>query len=144
MGRIKTAVKLLLTLTLSALVLCAICALPCRLLFFGGDSYRFYLGDTSLNCKEVFAEGERAPFTRLLLSNVNGESATYKSLDIERFLKNVGGRIIFTEEIDGAVNYYCKADLPYSVELYGEEINLHICLKEDNVTVASPIIFGGY
>lgn len=144
MGIIKTALKLLITLSLSALVLCAITSLPCRLLFSGADSYRFYLGDTSINCKEVFADGREAPLTRLFLSNVNGESATYESLDIERFLKTVNGRVIFTEEVDGTINYYCKADLPYSVELYGEEINLHICLKNGGVTVASPIIFGGY
>lgn len=144
MGRIKTAVKLLATLTLSAIMLGIICALPNKLLFFGGESYRFYLGDTSKNCKEVFADGGTAPLTRLLLTGVNGESATYKSLDTQKFLESVGGRVIFTEEIDGTLNYYCKANLPYSIELYGEEINLHICVKEKGVTVASPIIFGGY
>lgn len=144
MGRIKTTIKLLTALTLSALVLCAICTLPNRLLFCGGESYRFYLGDSSLNCKEVFAEGNKAPLTRLLLLGVNGESATYASLDIEKFLKTVNGQVIFCEEVDGMINYYCKADLPYSIELYGEEINLHVCVKDGGVTVASPIIFGGY
>lgn len=144
MGRVKTVATLLLTIALSALVLCAICTLPNRLLFSGGDSYRFYLGDTSLNCKEVFADGDKAQLTRLTLSNVNGESATYQSLDIQKFLKTVGGKVMFKEEFDGCVNYYCKANLPYSVSLYGEEINLHICIKEEGVTVASPIIFGGY
>lgn len=144
MGIIKTAVKLIITLTLSALVLCAICALPTRLLFDGGESYRFYLGDTSLNCKEVFAEGRFAPLTKLLLSGINGESATYESLDIDKFLQSVNGQVVFLEEIEDCINYYCKADLPYSIELYGEEINLHICEKAEGVTVASPIIFGGY
>ncbi|MGN1103714.1 MAG: hypothetical protein ACI4QI_02445 [Candidatus Coproplasma sp.] len=144
MGIIKMAFKLLITLILSALMLGAICTLPNKLLFSNADSYRFYLGDTSLNCKEVFAEGDSARLTRLLLSGVNGESATYNSLDVVGFLESVGGKIIFTEEVDGTVNYYCKANLPYSVTLYGEEINLHICIKESGVTVASPIIFGGY
>ncbi|MGN0823458.1 MAG: hypothetical protein ACI4MB_00155 [Candidatus Coproplasma sp.] len=144
MGRIKTLLKLLITLLLAALILCAVITLPCKLLFCGGDSYRFYLGDTSLNCKEVLVGGASAPLTRLLLTDVNGESATYQSLDIDEFIKSVNGEIIFTEEIDGSINYYCKASLPYSIELYGEEINLHICVKEDGVTVGSPIIFGGY
>ncbi|MGN0807337.1 MAG: hypothetical protein ACI4MN_02690 [Candidatus Coproplasma sp.] len=144
MGIIKTAVKLIITLTLSALVLCAICALPTRLLFLGGESYRFYLGDTSINCREVFTDGRLAPLTKLLLSDINGESATYESLDIDGFLQSVNGQVVFVEEIDGSVNYYCKADLPYSIELYGQEINLHICKKAESVTVASPIIFGGY
>ncbi|MGN1061457.1 MAG: hypothetical protein ACI4QN_06970 [Candidatus Coproplasma sp.] len=144
MCRFKTAIKLITTLALSALVLCAVTALPCRLLFYGGDSYRFYLGDTSLNCKEVFAEGNLAPLTRLLLTDVNGESAIYQSLNIDDFLKSVNGKVVFTEEVEGSINYYCQADLPYSINLYGEEINLHICVKKDVVAVGSPIIFGGY
>ena len=51
---------------------------------------------------------------------------------------------VTNEKLSGSVNYYCTADLPYSVELYGTEINLHICIKQSGVTVASPIIFGGY
>ena len=144
MYRVKRVATLFLTIALSTLVLCAICALPNRLLFSGGDSYRFYLGDTSLNCKEVFADGDKAQLTKLLLSDINGESATYHSLDIQKFLKTVGGKVIFSEEVDGCINYYCKANLPYSITLYGKEINLHICIKDDGVTVASPIIFGGY
>lgn len=144
MGMIKTILKLLITLLLAALILCAVTALPCRLLFGGGDCYRFYLGDTSLNCKEVSVGGASAPLTRLFLTKVNGESATYQSLDIEKFIKSVNGEIVFLEKLEDSVNYYCKASLPYSIELYGQEINLHICVKEDSVTVASPIIFGGY
>lgn len=144
MGRYKTAATLLITLAFAFITLFAVAALPYRLTFRGGESYRFYLGDTSLNCKEVFADGSSAPVTRLFLSGVNGESASYKSLDIEKFLKEVDGEIVFYEEVEGTQNYYCKASLPYSIELYGEEINLHICVKEGGVTVGSPIIFGGY
>ena len=56
----------------------------------------------------------------------------------------MGAEIIFTEELSDSVNYYCKANLPYKVKLYGEEINLHISVRENGVKVASPIIFGGY
>lgn len=132
------------TLALAAVFCIAIVILPNRLLFCGGESYRFYLGDTSLNCKEVFADGASAPLLRLTLKDINGESATYKSLNISDFLKSVGGEILFIEEVENSKNYYCKADLPYSVTLYGKEINLHICVREGSVTVASPIIFGGY
>lgn len=118
--------------------------LPNRLVFKGGESYRFYLGDTSLSCREVFCDRASAPLLRLTLKDINGESATYSSLDLDGFLKSVGGEILFTETLEDSVNYYCKANLPYSVELYGKEINLHICVKADGVTVASPIIFGGY
>lgn len=144
MGRIKAAAILITTFALALLTAATLVVLPQRLLFRGGESYRFYLGDTSVSCREVFADGDIAPLTRLTLNGVNGESAVYPSLDIDAFLDGVGGEIIFKEELSDSVNYYCKADLPYSVTLYGEEINLHICVKDGSVTVASPIIFGGY
>lgn len=144
MGRIKAAATLLSTIALALFLTAALAVLPQRLLFRGGDSYRFYLGDTSADCEEVFADGGLAPLTRLTLKNVNGESAVYDTLDIEAFLNAVGGEIVFTEELSDSVNYYCRVDMPYSVTLYGEEINLHICVKDGSVTVASPIIFGGY
>lgn len=128
----------------AAILFVCIIALPDRLLFKDGDSYSFYLGDTSKNCRVVTADSSSAASTRLFINNVCGESATYKSLDVNDFLKRVGGEVIFSEEIDGSVNYYCSAPLPYSVNLYGKEINLHVCVKADGVTVASPIIFGGY
>lgn len=59
-------------------------------------------------------------------------------------MKTVNGEIVFCEKLSDSVNYYCKADLPYSVELYGKTINLHVCIRKDGVKVASPIIFGGY
>ncbi len=144
MGRKKSAAMYITTLALALLTVAAIVILPQRLLFYGGESYRFYLGDTSKDCREVYSDGNSAPFTRLTLKDVNGESAVYPELDIHAFLEKVGGEIIFTEELADSVNYYCKANLPYSVTLYGQEINLHICVKEGSVTVASPIIFGGY
>ena len=117
--------------------------LPSRLCFKGGESYTFFVGDSSKNCREVTVTNNAA-LKRLTLSEVCGESTLYTSLDIEEFLKSVEGLIIFTEELSDSVNYYCRARLPYSVTLYGEEINLHICVREDGVKVASPIIFGGY
>ena len=75
---------------------------------------------------------------------MRGEATTYTQLDVAEFLSGVNGRVLFVEELSDSVNYYCAADLPYSAELYGMEINLHISVRDDGVTVASPIIFGGY
>lgn len=121
----------------------ALAFLPSRLCFKGGESYTFFCGESSKNCKEITVSNNAA-LMRLTLSDVCGESALYQSLDIDEFLKTVEGHVIFTEELTDSVNYYCRANLPYSVTLYGEEINLHICVRADGVKVASPIIFGGY
>lgn len=117
--------------------------LSSKLCFDGGESYTFFCGDSSKNCKEVTVSSNAA-LKRLTLNDVCGESTFYREFDLESYLEKVGGEIVFTEELSDSVNYYCKADLPYSVNLRGEQINLHVCIKDEGVKVASPIIFGGY
>ena len=127
----------------AALICAAIAVLPPRICFSGGDGYTFYIGTSSADCKEVKASAN-PEIERLTLKDVCGESATYQSFDLESYLKSVNGEVVFFEELSDSVNYYCTADLPYAVNLYGKEINLHVCVKEDGTKVASPIIFGGY
>ena len=134
----------LLTLTIAAGVLLAIITISqAKLCFKGAESYTFFCGDTSKNCREVRVDGN-AIWKKLSLPDICGECAEYSELDIESYLKSVNGKIIFVETLSDSVNFYCKADLPYSVNLYGEEINLHICVRQNSVKVGSPIIFGGY
>ena len=144
MRKFRGFAVLIFTAVAALLVLCAVTALPDRLVFDGGERYTFYVGNTSKNCRVVSCSASEAALTRLTLQGVCGESATFSTLDIDGFLKSVNGKIMFEEPLDDSVNYYCTADLPYSVELYETTINLHICVREDSVTVGSPIIFGGY
>ena len=134
----------LLALTILAGALIGVFAIfQAELCFKNAESYTFFCGDTSKNCREVRA-GRNATLKKLTLSDICGESAEYAGLDIESFLKSVNGEIVFVETLSDSVNYYCTADLPYSVTLYGKQINLHICVKESGVKVGTPIIFGGY
>jgi hypothetical protein len=134
----------LLCITISAVfVLAAVALLPQNLCFESGSAYTFYCGTSSADCKVVTVKSFAA-FEKLRLKNVCGESTDYKNLDLESFLESVDGKVLFTEEFSDGINYYCSADLPYSVNLYGKEINLHIAVRKDTARVASPIIFGGY
>lgn len=133
----------LLTITCAAVICAALVVLPSRVCFSGGENYTFYCGTSSADCREV-RSSFNAEIERLLLSDVCGESAEYRQFDIKSYLKSVNGKIIFTEELSDSVNYYCTADLPYSVDINGYRINLHVCVRKDSVKVASPIIFGGY
>ncbi len=135
--------KLLVLCIAAGTILAVITVCQAKLCFDGAESYTFFVGDTSKNCREVRAESFTA-LKKLTLSDVCGESAEYSVLDLEEYLKSVNGEIIFTETLSDSVNYYCKADMPYSVKLYGTEINLHICVKNSGVKVGTPIIFGGY
>lgn len=134
----------LLFVTISAVfVLAAVALLPQNLCFESGDTYTFYCGTSSADCK-IITVNNFAAAKKLCLKNVCGESTDYKSFDMESFLQSVGGKVVFEEEFSDGVNFYCTANLPYSVELYGQKINLHIAVKENAARVASPIIFGGY
>lgn len=132
-----------LTLLLASLTVAAFAVLPPRVCFAGGKNYTFYCGDSSADCREVRCSFN-AEVERLFLDDVCGESAEFENFDLESFLKSVNGKVAFTEELSDSVNYYCTADLPYSVELYGHKINLHVSVKDGKAKAASPIIFGGY
>ena len=144
MRAIRHAAVAALTLIAAAVLVFALAVLPYRLAFQGGESYSFFVGNTSKNCRVVTCSAQNASLTRLTLGEISGECATFSSLDIPAFLDKVNGEIVFTETLSDSVNYYCTADLPYSIFLYETQINLHVCVKEGSVTVASPIIFGGY
>lgn len=136
------ALKLFILTISAAAVIAGVCILPRRICFTDGKNYEFYCGDSSKNCKVVTSENPA--LDKLLLKEVCGESCGYDTIELESFLKNYGGKVVFKEELSDSVNYYCTADLPYSVTLRGYEINLHICVRKDGVKVGSPIIFGGY
>ena len=136
--------RLGLTLFFAVVAVLLLAVLPSRLCFEGGESYTFYCGTSSADCREVVVSANAA-LTRLTLTNVCGEAASFSGdFDLDGFLKSVNAEIVFVEELSDSVNYYCTADLPYSVNLYQREINLHVSVREDGVKVASPIIFGGY
>ena len=135
--------RLLSVTVIAAAFIAMLAVIPSKLCFKDAESYTFFVGDTSKNCREVTVD-KNADLTRLTLDCVCGEGATYEEFDLESYLKSVNGQIVFKEVLSDSVNYYCKADLPYSVTLYGEEINLHVSIRENGVKVASPIIFGGY
>ena len=139
----KRFLKLLSLTILAGILLGVFTVFQAKLCFKGAESYAFFCGDTSKNCREVRAS-RNAVLKKLTLTDICGECAEYSALDIESFLASVNGEIIFTETLSDSVNYYCKADLPYSVTLYGTEINLHICVRQNGIKVGSPIIFGGY
>lgn len=136
-------VKTITLTALAAIIIAAVSVFPHGPCFKSGLNYTFYCGNGSSNCKIITVESGAA-VKKLELKDVCGESTVYENLDLDGFLQTVGGKIVFVEELSDSVNYYCTADLPYSVNLYGKEINLHVSVRGDTARVASPIIFGGY
>ena len=134
------AIKLSIIIIIALAVCAAVVSLPKKTAF---DSYTFFIGTSSADCKVITVD-KGAELLALTLTNVCGEATTFKTLDTDELLEKVNGKILFSEQLSDSVNYYCSADLPYSVTLYGQKVNLHICVKADSVIIASPIIFGGY
>lgn len=130
-------------LVASLFVCLSLVFLPEKLVFDGGYSYTFYVGDGSKNCKVVTVT-ENAALTKMSLKGVCGEAATYRRLDVRKFIADLGGTVEFTEELEDSFSYFCSAPLPYSQTLNGTEINLQVCVREDRVIAASPVIYGGY
>lgn len=125
------------------IIIAAIAVLPNKLCFRGGKGYTFYCGTSSADCKVVTVQSGAAA-AKLCLKNICGEATTYENFDLESFLEKVGAKVVRCEPYSDSVNYYCTANLPYSVNLYETTINLHICVRGNTAKVASPIIFGGY
>lgn len=136
-------IKLSVVAVAAAVIISALAVFPQRLCFKDGGKYTFYCGTSSADCREVTSRGAAA-LDRLVLNNVCGESVEYDNFELSAFLKEYGAEIEFTEAGEDYVNYYCKADMPYSVELYGKTINLHVCVRGEKAKAGSPIIFGGY
>ncbi len=137
------AIKLSIIIIIALAVCAAVVSLPKKTAFECGDSYTFFIGTSSADCKVITVD-KGAELLALTLTNVCGEATTFKTLDTDELLEKVNGKILFSEQLSDSVNYYCSADLPYSVTLYDQKVNLHICVKADSVIIASPIIFGGY
>jgi len=84
------------------------------------------------------------------LPYIQGECARVETAEGEEYAKTLfekyGATLLKTEMFDDGVSYYC-----YSPKLKGgillergAFVNLHIVVKETEVVVGTPIVFGGY
>ena len=86
------------------------------------------------------------------LFRVQGESVCFTLTEegegfARSLVENYGGKILFKEEVCGAVSYY--AYIPKwggGIMLNGRKVNLHIAVSKENsgCKVGTPIIFGGF
>ena len=128
-------------------LLCGACAFFLYLLcnspaFEAGESYTFYLGKSS-SAQAVFSE--TPSLDKLLLSEVQGESAVYSGNVYEQLKTRYRAKLLFTEEAAGVINYYLFSPLLGSgVELGGKIVNLHVAVSAEQTAAGTPVIFGGF
>ncbi len=80
-------------------------------------------------------------------SGIKSESFNLNADDfnLTDFLSVYDAETICIEKTEAGVSYYAYSNkIKYKKIIDGKEINLHINISNDSVTVGSPIIFGGF
>ncbi|MBE5753653.1 MAG: hypothetical protein E7343_06310 [Clostridiales bacterium] len=128
-----------------ALFVCGVILLPVCLLSFSVFPFErekeYYLYSFSSQANIVTDP------TPLDLLFVTGESARIKTeeANLDELLSFYDAKVLFTENLDGAVSYYCYSPkLKSPVVLDGKSVNLHIIVKDKEIVLGSPVVFGGY
>ena len=128
------------------LMLVCLCAFFALLLCYSpvfemGDAYEVSYGLSS----SAQTKRTDSPLFEKLTGAVAGESVRYTGNCYLPIKEKFGATLLFTEEACGVTNYYLYS--PYlgkGVELYGERVNLHIAVSEEQTAAGTPLIFGGF
>jgi len=105
---------------------------------YNPNSNEIYLLKNSSECQIVSREN-LTPF-----SLITGESYYLTDNDAIKELKRLNAKVVFTEDIDGNVNYYAYSkDIKRFVRLKGKKVNVHLSVSQ-KVKVGIPLIYGAY
>ena len=119
--------------------------LPQEVAGYSAQSRTYFVDSPTLRAveKESVALWE-LPFVR-------GEKTTFvcgeENRDglVKALLDEFSCKEVWTEEVNGILSYYATSEfLPRKVVVQGSVVNLHIAVREGEVVVGTPIIFGGY
>ena len=83
------------------------------------------------------------------LSKIKGESfkTDKDNFDLQNFLLDLDARVLFIETIEEGISYYCFSNTIKYRELVKDNIvNVHVFISNltNQITVGSPLIFGGF
>ena len=107
------------------------------------DSVTLYLGNNSSICEIISIDnGDYHKY-----SNIRGESIRLEltNFDLDAFIKKYTAQILFIEQIEQGVNYYCYSPkMKYRRLIDGFIINLHVFVGNECVSIGTPMIFGSF
>ena len=137
-------------LTVFALFICAVLALG----FYVKRAVRFedLEGERAFYLDSASSQGlMQGEISFLDFPRLRGESVRFpletKTADetLRNIVEKYAATVLFTEEIDGTVSYYCyTAQWSDCVTVQGKKVNLHVALSTKQCVVGAPIIFGGF
>jgi len=118
--------------------------------FFNSYSPLFRYADTLevYSRKGSFGAGTAADITEYAFINCKtGESCVLKdeNKSPSDVAKELGGKILFTEETEAGVSYYgYSRKIKYKEIINGKVVNFQIFKGENRVKIGLPIIYGGF
>ena len=75
----------------------------------------------------------------------DGQSEQEKESFVAELLERYEAKLLKTEEFSDGVSYYCYSDkLKQGIVIDGVTVNLHLVVKQKEIALGTPIIFGGY
>lgn len=83
------------------------------------------------------------------LPYIKGECARFAiendEKDLQALIAHYNAEIVRIEQFNGGTSYYCYSNkLKTPILLDGAHVNLHIVVKENELLIATPLVFGGY
>ena len=128
-----------------ALFICGVILFPVCLLSFSPFPFEqekeYYLYSFSSQANIV---NDPTPLDLLFVTGKSVRVET-EEVNLDELLSHYGAKVLFTERLDGAVSYYCYSPkLKSPVVLDGKSVNLHIIVKDKELVLGSPVVFGGY
>ena len=84
-----------------------------------------------------------------LVLPLNKFDGVFKSYSVDtdycELVKKYNAKLIFIEKTDGVISkYYYSNSIPYKEIIKGKKVNLHIAISNSQITIGTPIIYGGY
>ena len=124
----------------------------CLILWWGNNmpvfssyatDYEVYKQSASSSAQIVRADIITCPF----ISGKTGESCKIDATTFNTgaFLGKFNAKVVFTEKVDNVTCIYAYSPkVKYSTIVNGKKVNLHLAFNGDEVTLGTPLIYGGY
>ena len=107
------------------------------------ENHVAYLTNSSSNIKVVKLSNGSFP----IINGVRGESCTFTAdgFDVDEFFSHHGATHILTERTGLGVSYYAfSPEIKYKERVSGKEVNLHVAVYGERITIGTPIIYGSF
>ncbi len=105
--------------------------------------YEIYLNSSSSIADIVTVKGLEI----LKYKNLYGESVKVdaENFSLNKILNDFSAKLVLTEYADGVTCYYAYSPkIKYLKQVKGKLINLHVAVRQDQVTLGTPLIYGGF